>query len=513
MKIKIIMGAIFFILGLQFCVANPIPTPFIWEFSIDPPWIAVGCGQDGELDGDTIRTTTGFAIILSSDPGEGHLVVLDSSNTTGFVLNPDGDSIIFSTDYYWITEIGYGTYGNLSGSPPQGKSMVGKIYPVGFPDPYYDVTYEFCTNPVADELGWEWETEPLWGTCGLIINEVNLYNNWRSNSEFIELYNAGSQPVNCDELLLIGNAIYDFPPNLAIEPGEYYIIDTEETPPGFELNHDNDALYLVKSSFSYDQDTTYGVVDQVGWTTDHGINSSFMRWPDGDVNWSNWNDFRGYDDESSYTFEIGFPTRGAPNRHECPGFVVIGARADSIDDATALIQWTDPIWDETFTASLLVKSHEGYVSSPEEGEIIYTGNDQEHLEYDILPDVPYYFTAFARDHGGLYSTPTEESQAFIQFVGVGIEDEPLPEYISVLRCYPNPFNATTTISFSLKHQSPVNISIYDITGRLVDLLASDIYEAGNHSLTWYASDQPSGIYFSRLTAGESVSTSRMVLLK
>jgi hypothetical protein len=254
-------------------------------------------------------------------------------------------------------------------------------------------------------------------------------------------------------------------------------------------------------------------VDQCGWSYPMGNNRCLMRFPDGDVDWGESSDFRGYDTETSYTFENGFPTRGAPNRHECPGFVVIGARADSVDYASVLIRWTDPIWDETFSASMLVKSHEGFVSTPEEGEIIYTGTDQEFTEEYILPELPYYFTVFARDQGGLYSTPTEESQAFIQFGGVGIKEEILPEHTGTLNTYPNPFNAITTISFSLENQSPVNISIYDLTGRLVEVLASNDYDAGIHSIIWDATDMPSGLYFARLTAGDEVSTSRMVLLK
>jgi len=82
-----------------------------------------------------------------------------------------------------------------------------------------------------------------------------------------------------------------------------------------------------------------------------------------------------------------------------------------------------------------------------------------------------------------------------------------------LIAFPNPFNVQTTISFSLACQSQVNISIYDITGRLVDLLASKYYDVGKHELVWDATGQPSGIYFARLRAGEYFKTNRMVLLK
>jgi len=98
------------------------------------------------------------------------------------------------------------------------------------------------------------------------------------------------------------------------------------------------------------------------------------------------------------------------------------------------------------------------------------------------------------------------------FTTIEDKENQLPSKINLTN-HPNPFNAQTTLSFSLEHQSTINISIYDITGRLVEVLTSQTYDAGNHSLSWDAGDQPSGIYFARLTAGEAVKTNRMVLLK
>ena len=125
---------------------------------------------------------------------------------------------------------------------------------------------------------------------------------------------------------------------------------------------------------------------------------------------------------------------------------------------------------------------------------------------------------YINDKDAGFNAPGTENQMMYLAIPnplyVGItETESFPQSLSVLSNYPNPFNAQTTISFSLEHQSPVSISIYDVAGRLVEVLASNTYEAGNHSVIWDAGGQPSGIYFARLTAGEAVSTSRMVLLK
>ena len=83
----------------------------------------------------------------------------------------------------------------------------------------------------------------------------------------------------------------------------------------------------------------------------------------------------------------------------------------------------------------------------------------------------------------------------------------------ILSCFPNPFNPSTTISFSLPRSAKVEISIFDITGRLVETLADHRFESGEHSLVFDGTALPSGIYFARLHAGESVKTQKMVLLK
>ncbi|MCP4579985.1 MAG: T9SS type A sorting domain-containing protein [candidate division Zixibacteria bacterium] len=500
MKSNLLVIAVFILLGFQLCPANPQPEQRIGFINSNPPQIGLFSHFELDISGISIATAQGTATVndgvilpesIDNDP-----FILDSSNTSGFTFDPEGDFV--SIDDLYVYD-GFGQYG-FSPAPLENHPLT--LWP------YID------HDMVSEILCYEFAL-PLWGSTDIVINEINAHSNWRGNTDFIELYNQSNEALSLADWRIVCDNIYMFPENAVIQEYGFYVLDEADFPELFAMDFDRDNIHLIDNISS--NNYLGRVVDQVGWSSDHGADISFMRYPDGDVEYTGypyfWDQYCGYDDESSSTFEDGFPTRGAPNRHESPGFVVIGAKADSIDDAIARIHWTDPIWDDTFTASMLVKSHDGYVATPEEGEVVYTGNDQEFTDQNILPELPYYFTVFARDHGGLYSTPTEESQAFIQFGGVGIEDENLPEHISVLKCYPNPFNATTTISFSLEHQSPVNISIYDITGRLVDLLASDIYEAGNHSLSWDAGNQPSGIYFARLAAGGAVSTSRMVLLK
>lgn len=79
--------------------------------------------------------------------------------------------------------------------------------------------------------------------------------------------------------------------------------------------------------------------------------------------------------------------------------------------------------------------------------------------------------------------------------------------------YPNPFNPSTNISFSLPSKSFVSLKIFDSLGRSVATIASEELPAGNYSEQWNAANMSSGIYFYRLQAGSFTETKKLVLLK
>jgi hypothetical protein len=93
------------------------------------------------------------------------------------------------------------------------------------------------------------------------------------------------------------------------------------------------------------------------------------------------------------------------------------------------------------------------------------------------------------------------------------ESSLLPTKYSLCQSYPNPFNPTTMITFSLPQRSYVSLKVFDMIGREVGVLVKKELAAGNYSRQWDALDMPSGIYFYRLQAGEFVETKKMILLK
>ena len=92
-------------------------------------------------------------------------------------------------------------------------------------------------------------------------------------------------------------------------------------------------------------------------------------------------------------------------------------------------------------------------------------------------------------------------------------DESLPQQIVLDQNYPNPFNPTTAISFALPARQHVRISIHDMLGRRIAIVADGLYDEGYHQVIFDAAGLPSGNYFYTLESGETVLQRSMMLMK
>ncbi|MDP8211473.1 MAG: C25 family cysteine peptidase [Candidatus Stygibacter australis] len=79
--------------------------------------------------------------------------------------------------------------------------------------------------------------------------------------------------------------------------------------------------------------------------------------------------------------------------------------------------------------------------------------------------------------------------------------------------YPNPFNPVTTISFSLKEEEQINISVYNIKGQKVAVLLDEMRQPGKHSIQWDADEYSSGVYFLQMKTANYQKISKLLLLK
>ena len=93
------------------------------------------------------------------------------------------------------------------------------------------------------------------------------------------------------------------------------------------------------------------------------------------------------------------------------------------------------------------------------------------------------------------------------------EDATLPEAFVLNRNTPNPFNASTVISYSLRESGKVSLAVYDVLGRKVAALAEEIQPAGDHAVRFDASGLASGVYFYRIETGSRAAAMKMTLVK
>jgi hypothetical protein len=89
----------------------------------------------------------------------------------------------------------------------------------------------------------------------------------------------------------------------------------------------------------------------------------------------------------------------------------------------------------------------------------------------------------------------------------------IPKRFSLSQNYPNPWNPSTNIKYSIPKDSPVSIKVFDILGNEMKTLVNEEKPAGNYELTFNAADLPSGVYFYRIQAGNFVETKKMILMK
>lgn len=142
------------------------------------------------------------------------------------------------------------------------------------------------------------------------------------------------------------------------------------------------------------------------------------------------------------------------------------------------------------------------------GQSIWIGVHLSRYFEGVIDDIRIYRRALTAEEAlDLYTAPNPSSV-----------DDDLPNRPIPLNCYPNPFNPQTTISFSLPSDDLVKIGVYDLTGRLLGVLADRAYNAGDHSVIWNGKDtmgraMPSGSYIVRLKTKSGVEARKVSLIR
>ena len=138
------------------------------------------------------------------------------------------------------------------------------------------------------------------------------------------------------------------------------------------------------------------------------------------------------------------------------------------------------------------------------------GPQTDDLSYGRNPDGSYTWEYF--------SNPNPGQSNVIEDTSLSIDFEIVPEIFGLHQNYPNPFNPSTLIRYNLPTDGLVNITIYDMIGRVAKTLVNKPQTAGYKSIHWNATNDknepvPAGLYFYTIQTSEFRQTRKMVLLK
>ena len=112
------------------------------------------------------------------------------------------------------------------------------------------------------------------------------------------------------------------------------------------------------------------------------------------------------------------------------------------------------------------------------------------------------------DGAGVWRRPLSE-----MITAVKDNENQIPAQFRLDQNYPNPFNPSTTINYSLPKTGHVTLKVYDVLGKEVATLVNEEESSGNYHIQFNANKLASGVYFYRLSAGNSVTTKKLVLMK
>jgi len=147
------------------------------------------------------------------------------------------------------------------------------------------------------------------------------------------------------------------------------------------------------------------------------------------------------------------------------------------------------------------------------------------VEFEDQPYAEYRFTLedlssgeqvdmWDTDEYTYLSSGSRNFHVYVEALEIGSNKQvDLPTEFNISGIYPNPFNSTTTIRYSLPIPTHVSLEVYNLTGQQITTMFEGYLQAGFHSTNLIANNLPSGLYFVRLKASEQVVTQKVMLIR
>lgn len=161
-------------------------------------------------------------------------------------------------------------------------------------------------------------------------------------------------------------------------------------------------------------------------------------------------------------------------------------------------------------------SYEIIIATDEDlANIVYSQSDLTEnsfsLEIDINWERVYYWAVRARNILG-YSE-SDVASFYLRTIASFDQEPEIAQSVVLEQNYPNPFNSSTQIRFYLPEAMPVLLEVYSMNGQYITTLAEGMRDGGEHVATFHAGALSTGIYISRLQAGNVTRARKMLLIK
>jgi len=117
-------------------------------------------------------------------------------------------------------------------------------------------------------------------------------------------------------------------------------------------------------------------------------------------------------------------------------------------------------------------------------------------------------------HGEVENRDTLLTEMTIgESAGVNRRVEKPPVDFNIIEIYPNPFNSSTVITYSLPVASDVSLQLFDVMGSRIKTLVRDYKQPGSHTVVFDADNYPAGVYFAGFISGEFTTFRKIMIIR
>ncbi len=319
---------------------------------------------------------------------------------------------------------------------------------------------------------------------------------WSNSDELV----TTAIPDTSDKYLIGYYHSYDPYPFGLLGPGTYGSnFDKSKTKAKFDLvttwsNKHNIPVILDEFGYTYKCDynsrmCAYGTV--VSQAISHGVGA--FAWDDGS-GFPIYNRTTGGFNEIKDILIYNYP--------DSPDNIKIR----QLDNASIKLEWRNKTTD---TDSIVIQRNVDNSSFKDYAKALYMAT--EFVDSSIAPGHSYYYRLkIIKEDSVLIESYPIMLHAVLTSVS---EANNSPYHFELLNNYPNPFNPSTEIKFSLAHEVRITLKVYNILGQVVQELINRQMAAGLHSVKFNGSNLPSGVYVYKLDAGNFSAVNKMLLLK